>query len=260
MKRARINGESDGDGSDIVKINAGGKLYCTTQKTLTSNFPSSMIVRLFTRKEMIPLDDQGNYFIDVDPILFGALLNVMRRPNLVEVVPAGINEETWWLELDYWGIRQCVVEIEEEKPPPGLVLKQQLLKEKEEAMAKQIKRTDLFIVECIMKWAGVAQILTFVSANISTAIYIKSSAVYIDNDGTISNGDTKSKTAVCVASYIWQYKDRFTTLLKEWTRFDKVYITLQRPEKPYSFNGQRYEVTKKEELHIRMVHDYHNNT
>lgn len=259
MKRARINGEGDNNGDEIVKINAGGKLYYTTQKTLTSNFPSSMITRLFTRKEMIPLDDQGNYFIDVDPTLFGALLNAMRRPNLVEIVPAGISEETWWLELDYWGIREYVVMVEEEKGPPALVLKQQLLREKEVAMAKRIKRIDLFVVECIMEWANVDQLLTFVAPNICSGICIKSDTVYIDNDGTISTVDTKSLSCICIATYIWKYKERFMALLKEWTRFDNIYIVMERPSAPYTFNGQRYEATK-EELHIRMSHDYHSNT
>lgn len=262
MKRARINGEGDNNGDDIVKINAGGKLYYTTQKTLTSNFPSSMITRLFTRKEMIPLDDQGNYFIDVDPTLFGALLNVMRRPNLVEVVPAGINEETWWLELDYWGIRDYVVmvEMEEDKPLASLVLKQQLLKEKEVAMTKQMKRVAHFVVDCILLWGGFDEILTFVMPITRSSTYIKSGVVYVDLvNATLSKKDLGSAKCMCVSAYVWRFRDQFIALLKEWTGFEEVTIITQRPKDVYLFEGQRYPASTKEEVYIEMTRNYHNN-
>lgn len=114
MKRARTENEEE-TGSGLVKINAGGKVYYTTQKTLTANFPESLIARFFARKDNIPLDENGNFFIDADPVLFGAILNVLRRPSLLEVVPGGIKEEIWWYELDYWGLRDYVIEEKEEE-------------------------------------------------------------------------------------------------------------------------------------------------
>jgi len=97
----------------IIKINAGGgPVLMTTLKTLQT-FPQSMIARLFSRPEQIPRDEDGNYFIDSDPTLFRAVINVLRTPSLMEFVPDGINEDIWWHTLDYWGLKEVAKSLDE---------------------------------------------------------------------------------------------------------------------------------------------------
>lgn len=97
--------------NSIIKINAGGgPIIMTTLSTLTKTFPQSMIARLFSRPELMPRDEQGNFFIDTDHAHFRAILNVLRRPDLLEIVPQHIDQETWLRTLDYFGLKDYVEE------------------------------------------------------------------------------------------------------------------------------------------------------
>ena len=262
MKRAHIDGENLAN-DEIVKINAGGKLYYTVRKTLTETFPSSMIARLFSHKDMIPRDEQGNYFIDADPTLFGALLNVLRRPNLVDIVPAGISEETWWLELDYWGVKEYAImdDRKEEEMPSTLVLKQGLLREKEVAMVKKIKHLDYLIVERMLEWGGFGELLVFFNPSVTTEFYIKAHTIQVDlSKGIIcEEGVIPTHKHVCISDYICHYRETFIELLKEVTHFDRIIIEQRTPSEPYVFNGKRYTPVKKEVvLYIELRCEYHN--
>lgn len=107
MKRLK---EEDARSLTIIKINAGGgPVIMTTLNTLTLTFPQSVIARQFSHLDMIPRDSEDNYFIDTDPVVFSAIVNVLRRPDLLEIVPRGIDEEVWWGALDYWGLKEYVV-------------------------------------------------------------------------------------------------------------------------------------------------------
>lgn len=113
MKRV-LESESEKGGltnASIIRINpGGGRIIMTTLNTLTKTFPKSMIARQFLYPEMIPRDEDGNYFIDTDPLLFSAIVNVLRTPDLLEIIPHGVNEEIWWRTLDYWGLKEYVRE------------------------------------------------------------------------------------------------------------------------------------------------------
>lgn len=98
----------------IIKINpGGGPLIMTTLRTLTQAFPNSVIARQFAHLDMIPKDEYGNYFIDTDPFIFNAVLNVLRQPELIEIPPVPIDEERWARILEYWGL--LVYKKEEEE-------------------------------------------------------------------------------------------------------------------------------------------------
>jgi hypothetical protein len=110
MKCARRNEEateSVAATSPVININAGGQYFATTLNTLTHSFPDSMMSRMFTFDlDKIPRDEQGAYFMDTDPLLFGSLLHVLRRPNLIDAVPHGVTERAWMTELEHWGLRK----------------------------------------------------------------------------------------------------------------------------------------------------------
>lgn len=115
--------------TSIIRINAGGgTILMTTLNTLTKVFPKSVIARQFSRLEMIPRDDDGNYFIDTDPVHFKAILNVLRRPDLVDVVPYGIDESSWWSALDYWAIKPYIIPVKQELPRFGKIMHETAIK------------------------------------------------------------------------------------------------------------------------------------
>jgi len=264
MKRARAQEEEEND-KTIVKVNAGGKLYYTTQKTLTGNFPESMIARLFTRKEMIPHDEQGNYFLDVDPILFGALLNVMRRPSLVDVVPSGVKDETWWRELDYWGIKEFPqVETEEDgddddNANASLVSKVQQFREKGEAVVAKLAEYDLLIVDKILEWLQFDKLLTTGMPFVEVSFYMEKDVVFINmrTGQIVTVKDNNHTDLLCLSTYIEFYSENFARLIKELFAFDHVKVTKQKPPPRYTFNGQSYQGVNEPILYIRVKHDYH---
>jgi hypothetical protein len=87
-----------------VPLNVGGTRLDVSLQTLTENFPESKLAHLFLDPDSLPRDKEGHYFIDADPMLFGHIINVMRRPSLVTVLPKNISCDIWQTELDYWGL------------------------------------------------------------------------------------------------------------------------------------------------------------
>lgn len=65
---------------EIVKVNVGGKIFVTTQKTLTA-YPNSMIGRIFSGNQTSEHRYQGNYFFDRDPDLFVHVLQFLRNKH-----------------------------------------------------------------------------------------------------------------------------------------------------------------------------------
>ncbi len=259
-KRARQ--EENKHVKELVKINAGGKIYYTTQETLTTNFPDSMIATLFKHKEMINRDDEGAYFLDVDPVLFGAILHVLRRPSLVDVVPLGVAEETWWYELDYWGIKEysaMTVELKEKEPemPASLATKIQLLEEKRVVMKKLRHQGDLLILDKVLEWLHVDQILLTNCHSMSSAFFMPENVLYLD---CYTNNFTRKKdnpSCNCVAAYLWNYKERFLTLLKDTIKFTSATIEIKKPDKPYTFEGKEYPVVpNKLVVYVRVQQSY----
>jgi hypothetical protein len=117
MKRIHINEEEEEDDQTtlrIVSINAGGTLLCTSMATLRDNYPESVIAAMFSERQLTTLkrDDSGTYFIDTDGSLFAHILQYMRRGISFDLVPPGVLKEVWFIEVDYWGLRQ---HAEEEK-------------------------------------------------------------------------------------------------------------------------------------------------
>lgn len=112
MKRQRTTEESQySKAGKPIRIDAGGVIYTTTLSTLTRSFPDSLIARMFAHPEMIPLSQETHaFFIDTDPKVFGAILNVLRRPGIVDEKPDGMSRKAWIRELDYWCIKPVITE------------------------------------------------------------------------------------------------------------------------------------------------------
>jgi hypothetical protein len=98
-----------GDSSELLVLNVGGTLHTTTRSRLSAGhldwFPNSVLGRMFSpATPLCQKDEQGRYFIDADFAVFRHVLNVLRRPRLVEDVPPDMSPTAWCCELDYWGL------------------------------------------------------------------------------------------------------------------------------------------------------------
>lgn len=114
-------------GKTVVTINVGGTKFTTLWTTLTEVFHESKVARHFidtpkvtkkyfrdentglvgSRMEECELKD-AFLFLDADPVMFAHILNVLRRPELLELsgyTPVGITGGDWDRELRYWGLR-----------------------------------------------------------------------------------------------------------------------------------------------------------
>ena len=59
--------------NQIIRLNVGGKTFCTTIETLTK-IPNSMLAAMFSGKYTTIKDETGSYFIDRDGRYFHYIL------------------------------------------------------------------------------------------------------------------------------------------------------------------------------------------
>ncbi|KAH3886473.1 BTB/POZ domain-containing protein KCTD6-like [Dreissena polymorpha] len=102
-------------GSDIIKLNVGGKVHTTTKSTLCK-FPNSMLGAMFNGSMSPSLDENGCYFIDRDGELFKFILNFLRSSKLS--LPESFKElDQLALEADFYQITPLIECIELLKQP-----------------------------------------------------------------------------------------------------------------------------------------------
>jgi len=102
-------------GQKWIRLNVGGKQFLTTQSTLTSKEPDSMLARMFADSNGVLVwqnatDDQGAYLIDRSPTYFEPILNYLRSGELVidkDVNPLGV-----LVEAKFYGIMSLVDRLE----------------------------------------------------------------------------------------------------------------------------------------------------
>nr|XP_054770377.1 BTB/POZ domain-containing protein KCTD6-like [Lytechinus pictus] len=93
-----------------VGLNVGGKVYQTSQTTLTRD-PNSFFALLLDGRVPSAKDDQGRYIIDRDGELFRHVLNYLRLQKLV--LPDGYNEQELLLhEADFFQLDSMKRELQ----------------------------------------------------------------------------------------------------------------------------------------------------
>ncbi|EYU18185.1 hypothetical protein MIMGU_mgv1a0116241mg, partial [Erythranthe guttata] len=64
--------------SSIIRLNIGGKKFCTTIDTLTQREPDSMLAAMFSGRHTVQDSDKGYVFVDRDGKHFRHILNWLR--------------------------------------------------------------------------------------------------------------------------------------------------------------------------------------
>ncbi|KAJ6877369.1 FH protein interacting protein FIP2-like isoform X2 [Populus alba x Populus x berolinensis] len=79
--------------SSLIRLNIGGKKFCTTIDTLTQGEPDSMLAAMFRGRFMVSEDpDKGYVFIDRDGKHFRHILNWLRDGVVPTLTDAGYSE------------------------------------------------------------------------------------------------------------------------------------------------------------------------
>ncbi|GMY20261.1 FH protein interacting protein FIP2 [Fagus crenata] len=125
------------DSSSLVRLNIGGKKFCTTVDTLTQREPDSMLAAMFSGRHTLCQDPEKGYlFVDRDGKHFRHILNWLRD----SVVPTLKDTEYSELlrEAEYYQLLGLIDEI-------NAVLNKR--KEDDEFKNNELTRTD--IIKCI---------------------------------------------------------------------------------------------------------------
>ena len=145
--------------NEVLFLNVGSTLLSTTRSTLVNSldfFPNSILAVMFSKdkEESIPRDKSGNYFIDADGDTFRHVLNVLRRPILLEdYVPPNMSYEAWCQELVYWGLvdkKDKIESVEVEHKPYEM----KTLVEIGDSIKKEIMDNEQLVIKTIMEATG----------------------------------------------------------------------------------------------------------
>jgi hypothetical protein len=148
MKRSRPD-------TTLIRLNIGGEMMTTTMNTLVSSvdfFPNSLLAVMFSKSDTIPIDEDGCFFIDADIKIFRHIINVLRRPSLIEYVPPTIGAAQWREELDYWGLAR--IDTLDETAARIKSLEELSMQELGGVIKKQILQNELTAIKYIFETTG----------------------------------------------------------------------------------------------------------
>lgn len=96
MKRLKDSSDCKGGAAaSIIRINAGGVIFATLYETLINSFPNCRLAKHFTDLDTVPRDplDSSIYFVDMNPHHFSVILDILRHPRLLRIVPKDMSPE-----------------------------------------------------------------------------------------------------------------------------------------------------------------------
>lgn len=85
MSSIDLNDMTDVEASNsVIKLNVGGRHFCTTRSTLTS-MPGTMFEALLSGRHAVIRDNDGAIFLDRDPDIFEHVLTYLRDPRQLDL-------------------------------------------------------------------------------------------------------------------------------------------------------------------------------
>ena len=104
----------------VVRLNIGGKKFCTTTDTLTQREPDSMLAAMFSGRHTLCLDsDKGYVFVDRDGKHFRHILNWLRDGVVPTLEDSEYNEllrEAEYYQLLVY-VRCIIIYVRDEELP-----------------------------------------------------------------------------------------------------------------------------------------------
>lgn len=101
--------------SEWITLNVGGKVFTTTQGTLTRFDEGSMLARMFCNDKDVGwssrVDETGAYLIDRSPLYFEPILNYLRHGKLI--LDKNVNPEGVLEEAKFFGLTSLIETLEE---------------------------------------------------------------------------------------------------------------------------------------------------
>lgn len=160
MKRSyekMSSSSSSSSQSGQIKLNVGGTLMITREETLRDSvhfFPNSLMGKMFQEKNQVLLekDESDQVFLDADPMYFRHILNILRQPLLIDVVPRKIDPEIWSQQLEYWGLLEMVELDENAKRVKPLC--EMSMKEISERMRRDTLKDEEVVIKTILEATG----------------------------------------------------------------------------------------------------------
>ena len=87
---------------DVSGVTQGFKL----NKKLLCSVPNSMLEAKFSGRHPIPKTADGKVYINRDPHIFAQVINFLRNPVKLPILPNQNDQDQLILELEYWGLKQ----------------------------------------------------------------------------------------------------------------------------------------------------------
>ena len=105
-----LSADSGGSMGDLIKLNIGGKIFCTTRGTLIGLETDSVLSKMFSKPSNWTnrTDSDGCYVIDRTPQYFIPLLNYLRHGKLI--LDPGVNPQGVLEEAEYFGFPKVIAE------------------------------------------------------------------------------------------------------------------------------------------------------
>jgi len=99
------------DVGEIISLNVGGVIYCTTKATLLK-YPGTMLHSMFSGRHTITKDSEGNYFLDRDGNTFKFILNYLRTGQFPDLTRKELLELR--AEAEFFSITPLVRALEKQ--------------------------------------------------------------------------------------------------------------------------------------------------
>lgn len=172
MKRVRENDQK----GQIIKVNAGGIVFPTFLDTLTKVFPDCLLARQFSNPHEMRMDGEGHYFLDMSPIHFAVILDILRNPVLLDMVPKEMTSDIFNAILDAQELRPRQSDVWPEK-------KLEITQAWDQQQGLD-RKLDLEVLKLILGWIDLPALI--VGPEVSKTFYIPYGVYKLEDEAELA--------------------------------------------------------------------------